>query len=165
MNLQTSTPATKAQIMARITALEMHFPKSAMTDGERRVWFQQWCEDLKHKTDAEIAYACMRYRQNGANKFMATSGQLIPLCQPAFENKSRRYQPLADLGEPLPEGRAKELIERTRKKYPEAFVEDRSIFDEDRKPLEMTTEMIEREKSLATERQETLQRRLEDRHG
>src|ERR1051326_6571435 len=106
--LQMSSPATKAQIIARVTALEMYYPKSPMTDGERKVWFAQWCDDLKHKTDSEIAYACTRYRQNSENRFFPTPGQLIALCQPAFENRPRRYAEL----EPLPPLRSKEELEK-----------------------------------------------------
>lgn len=97
-----------------------------MTDAERKIWFQQWCEDLKHKTDAEIAYACTRYRQNAENKFFPSSGQLMALCQPAFESKPRRYADLEPLPPALPERDAMALIERTRQKYPMALVCNRT---------------------------------------
>lgn len=88
-----------------------------MTDGERRVWFDEWCKDLAKLSDAEIAYACQRYRQNQQNRFFPNSGQLIALSQPAFDQKARRYAPLDDLPPPVPERDALALIERTRAKY------------------------------------------------
>src|ERR1051326_3074154 len=120
--LQMSSPATKAQIIARITALEMYYPKSPMTDGERKVWFAQWCDDLKHKTDSEIAYACTRYRQNSENRFFPTPGQLIALCQPAFDQKPRRYQPLGDLPPPRPQHEVEAMLKRARAYYPGVFL-------------------------------------------
>jgi hypothetical protein len=118
----------------------MYYPKSPMTDGERKVWFAQWCDDLKHKTDSEIAYACTRYRQNSENRFFPTPGQLIALCQPAFENRPRRYAEL----EPLPPLRSKEEMEKLfaslREKYPDAFAGRGERFDmSDRGPTPQET--------------------------
>src|ERR1051326_7900560 len=89
--LQMSSPATKAQIIARITALEMYYPKSPMTDGERKVWFAQWCDDLKHKTDSEIAYACTRYRQNSENRFFPPPRKVARLCAAVLEKGPARF--------------------------------------------------------------------------
>ncbi len=68
----------------------MHYPKSAMTDGERRVWFDTWCEDLGRLSDQEIAYACQRYRQDAANRFFPSAGQLMTLSTSAYADKPAR---------------------------------------------------------------------------
>ncbi len=165
MNLQTRIPATRSQIMARITALEMHYPKSPMTDGERRMWFQTFCEDFQHKTDAELAYACQRYRQDAGNKFFPSPGQLLTLCQPAFEAKPRHYQDIEELPPARPQEQIDAMLQRARVSYPDAFKPKSAIFDADRAPVAMTEEMKELEASLREERQETLVRRLQHRHG
>ena len=99
-NLQHSSPATATQTMARIQALELHFPKSPMSDDERRVWFADYCRDLQ-KTDAEIAYACSRYRQDRHSRFFPTPGQLLGLINEVADARPRtngrmvdgRYEP------------------------------------------------------------------------
>jgi hypothetical protein len=89
-NLQQRWPATPAQIIARIQALELFFPKSVMKDPEKRLWFATYCEDLKLKSDAEIAYACLRYRQDPTSRFFPTPGQLLELCTSPFADKLGR---------------------------------------------------------------------------
>lgn len=57
-----------------------------MTDSERKVWFSDYCRDLADKSDAQLAYACRRYRQNSANRFFPTPGQLLELCDSPFHD-------------------------------------------------------------------------------
>ena len=52
-----------------------------MSDDERRVWLQTYCEDLGAYTDAEIGNACKRYRQDGANRYFPTPGALLDLMK------------------------------------------------------------------------------------
>ena len=63
---------------------------------------------------------------------------------------------------------AGELIEKIQRKYRFGSVETTAALKEEilaRPPLVMTPEMEQREKDLASERQETLSRRIQAKHG
>jgi len=71
----------RKQILARVAALELLYGRQSMTDAERRVWLETYCEDLGTHTDDQIADACKRYRQDGANRFFPTPGALLDLMK------------------------------------------------------------------------------------
>lgn len=52
-----------------------------MRDEEKKTVLRQMCGDLQGKALAQILDACRRYRQNGENRFMANSGQLLDLMK------------------------------------------------------------------------------------
>lgn len=115
--LATRNRATPLQIKARITALALHCPTAPMTDDEARVWMQDICEDLGHLSDAEIAYGCARYRRSG-NKFFPASGELLALCRNQFDGpRGKSYTKLEDLPPPMDPEKAKEMVEKTYRKY------------------------------------------------
>ena len=125
-----------------------------------------FCEDLKGKTLDEIRRGCMRYRRNPENKFFPTPGQLLEACRNPFADaKPRRYETLAELG-PAPErSRVEKMITLSRDVLrvgrPSDDIASVKLGILDRPPLEMTPELREREQALASERQNTLARRLE----
>jgi hypothetical protein len=89
-SLQTSMPATSEQIAARITGLVVHFGHSMKSEGEYRSWLRDFCQDLAGKTDAQLEYACGRYRRDPKNRFMPTPGQILELCNSPFADKPPR---------------------------------------------------------------------------
>lgn len=84
--LSVRTPATKAQILARIVSLELLYGRQPMTDSERRIWLETYCEDLKGRADDEIGNACKRYRQDAKNRYFPTPGQLLELLKNPYED-------------------------------------------------------------------------------
>lgn len=128
------------------------------------------CQDLGRKSLDEIQYGAKRYRTTPGNKWFPTPGAWLEACTSPYSDKPRRYTELPPLPEPLPEGRAKELIEATRQKYDywEGRPKSADALKAEilaRPPLEMTPEMQELEKSLKRERLDTLSRRLQSRHA
>lgn len=76
-SLQTSGPrATPEQIILRIEALSVLYPRPNMTTGQQRVLLQTFCHDLADMTDPQIEWLCEKWRQNPENRFMPTPGQL-----------------------------------------------------------------------------------------
>lgn len=80
-SLSVRTPATRKQILARVASLELLYGRQAMSDTERRVWLETYCEDLNGRSDDQIADACKRYRQNGENRYFPTPGALLDLMK------------------------------------------------------------------------------------
>jgi hypothetical protein len=111
----------------------------------------------------------MRYRRNPENKFFPTPGQLLAACKSPFADPPPRHYPAqAELGPPVPKERAAALIAETRQKwgyFPKDDIEGIKAEIRARPKSEMTPEMLDLEKSLAAERAETMNRRLQDRHG
>lgn len=52
-----------------------------MSDTERRVWLETYCDDLGAYTAAEIGNACKRYRTSGENRYFPTPGALLDLMK------------------------------------------------------------------------------------
>lgn len=128
------------------------------------------CQDLAHKSLAEIQYGAHRYRTaSPPNKWFPTPGAWLEACKNPYDERPRKYADLPPLPEPMPESRAKQVIESARRKFGYTAGEKAtdSIKEEilARPPIEMTPEMIALEKSLAQERLDTLARRLSSRHG
>jgi hypothetical protein len=92
--LQNSAPATVAEIVTHLTALGLNYWTPDLTDGQRKILLRQLCEDLSGKSEPQIAHACKRYRQNAANRFFPTSGQLLDLMKNPYEDPPRpnRYR-------------------------------------------------------------------------
>lgn len=171
-SLSVRVPATQAQIMARVTALSLHYAQQPMTDQERRIWLLTFCEDLADKTDAEIAEGCRNYRRNPENKFRPTPGQLRDACEPKYTGGYHRsYESLPPPLEPLPIEERQRMIGNMRAAFPRVFQSPEERAKEEhreevlkRPPMklpESSAELSELEKSLAEERRATLQRRLE----
>ncbi len=125
------------------------------------------CEDLKHKSLAEIQYGCKRYRTTPGNKWFPTPGALLEACKNPYEEKPRRYADLPPLTDPMPESRAKEVIEASRKKFGYSTAEKSTMSLKEeilaRPAFEMTPELEAREKALAKERMDALARRIQSR--
>lgn len=70
-----------------------------MTDGQYAQWTKDFCQDLAGKTDAQIAYACARFRRDAGNRFLPTPGQLLALCESPYADKHRQRSSGRDTGE------------------------------------------------------------------
>lgn len=91
-SLQSSRPATPAEILTHMTALGSWYFAKDLSDGQRRVLLKQMCEDLAGKTEAQIAHACKRWRTS-PNTYFPTSGQLLELIKnPYADAPSTRGQ-------------------------------------------------------------------------
>lgn len=79
-----------------MVALELLYGRQAMSDAERRVWLETYCDDLGAYTDEEIANACRRYRQDGENKYFPTPGALLALMKNPYADppSANRYTQL-----------------------------------------------------------------------
>jgi hypothetical protein len=131
-----------------------------MTDEARRVWLDTLCADLAHKTQAEIADGCRRWRNDPDNRWFPTPGQLLAACKNPWDAKPRRYSELEPLPAARPQHEIDATLQRLRVKYPAAFQERSEPTCVDRKPLEMTPELREREADLKYERQAAIERLL-----
>ncbi len=64
-------------VMDLIITLSHSYPIMPMDKDERARWLLTYCQDLGAQNPADIRKACAIYRQNPANRFMATSGALL----------------------------------------------------------------------------------------
>lgn len=166
-SLQKSTPATERDLVTELERLSIHFPRTDMDSRKWAMLFQSFSEDFKNKSLEEIRDGCRRYRQNAENRFFPTPGQLLEACKNPFDTKERKYAPLEDLPPAMGRQDALALIEGIRKKYnvrdpheiATTALKDAIL---ERPPLKMTPELEAREKALADERKQALQRALQE---
>jgi len=91
-----------------------------MTEGQLKVWLQQYIDDLKTKEIADIIEACARYRRDGKNKSMASPGALLAIIRdisPPPEKPGWKEE----RGELIPAKRVEKVIADARAKYPSVF--------------------------------------------
>jgi hypothetical protein len=131
---------TPRELVSELERLSIHFPRTDMDERKWRELFRTFVEDFQHLSLAEVTFGCRRYRQNPANKFFPTPGQLLEACKDPYEdNDPRSRRPAFRAGSddlvPARDRRdALELIERTRKKWNFAPTDERMDLD-DREPV------------------------------
>jgi len=151
------------ELTIELERLAIAFPRTDMDSKKWMILFQTFYEDLKHKTLGQIQDGCRRYRQNADNRFFPTPGQLLEACKNPFDmGPERTYHhpdPLPPIAAEVAAKRAADcrwLADELQRKS-----EGRLIDVEDRKPIEMTPELQQRERDLREERAAALQRALD----
>lgn len=110
--------ATPQEIMIEIARLEIHCPVfSPMTQESRREWIVTLCQDLAHKSLAELQYGARRYRTTAGNKWFPTPGAWIDACKNPFDSpRGRTYAELPELPPAMDAERAEQVIRETYRK-------------------------------------------------
>lgn len=110
-SLSTRYPATDQDIVTEMSRLSIHYPGS-LTAQESAIRLASFVEDLRGKTIEEIRNACRRYRQNVANKFYPTPGQILDLMKNPYDApRGKSYGPIRhDDGPQVTIERAREIM-------------------------------------------------------
>lgn len=103
---QGSTPSSSRQsskgqkIVAMVEILGLNYQLPQMSETQKQAWLLTYAQDLGGYDLEQIKRACERYRQNGSNRFMATSGALLEIIKSTrTEPRSRQMRPTPDGGE------------------------------------------------------------------
>lgn len=156
--------AKPREIISELTRLAFHY-HNALSEAQIASRSADFCESLQGLSLAQIREGCRRYRDNPANKFFPSPGQLREACKSPFADpKPRRYELLQDLPTGPTRDRVEQMLALSRKTITAGRPKPLAALKEEileRPPLVMTPEMIELEKSLAQERQESLARLMQ----
>lgn len=94
--------ATAEEVIGAITALEAHFPTKFLTNDQKKLWMNDWCNDLRPYPLEVVAEACAQWRRFNTGKF-PTFAQLSPVLTrvqgdraKAGEPRPHEWRPLSD---------------------------------------------------------------------
>jgi hypothetical protein len=73
-------PATAAEIISHLAALDLIYPANLTTE-ERSARYRIYVADLAHLPEWRIRQACTAYRRDPESRFYPTPGQLLKLAR------------------------------------------------------------------------------------
>lgn len=156
----------KRTMVTELERLAVHFPR---TDMDERKWgflYDAFWEDCRLLTTSQFRNICRAYRQNPANRFFPTPGQLLDAAHSPMDDvyivpEHEKYKAL-----PAPEISEEEIAKRS-KMLKELIAQQGVIPDSGERadPKPYTTLELQIHSKLASALLENLNKRIDTRHG
>lgn len=168
-----SAKMTDRDFLTEMERLAVAYPRTDMDPRKWRILWQTYWDDLSHLTLAQLRDGCARYRRNSENRFFPSPGQLLEAARNPFESRGASKAAFKDdLPPAVADEVAKAMIARAealggfaKKATGEKSTAELKAEILARRPLVMTSEMVELEKALYRERMDNLEKRLGTRHA